>query len=55
MAKTHLEACNLLLFTQYRCVYVNNDDAVQTALLLTEVSKRISKRIIILINKWFIY
>ena len=44
-SKDHGGGCGL------HCLYVNNGDIVQTALLLTEISKRIS----ILISKRFIY
>ena len=36
---THLGGCNHLRFTQRRCIYDNNGDIVQSARLLTEISK----------------
>ena len=34
MARTHIGGCICLRFTQRCCIYVNDDDLVQTALLL---------------------
>ena len=55
MAETHLGGCNLLLITQCRCLYVVDGDIVPNTLLLTAVSKQMSKWISIPISNRLIY